>query len=136
MTFNDINFNPAPRDLRVFSLLWLVAFGLLGGLHAWRGGEWAPVIWGVAGVGGGAGLLLPRVMKPVYVGWMVAAFPIGWTISLALLALVYYFVFTPLALVFRLIGRDALGRRFDREAESYWVRRPPAPGLERYFKQF
>lgn len=136
MRFKEINFNPGTRELRIFALLWLAGFGAAGALVAWRGGTWAPVVWGAAIAGGVVGALAPRALRPVYVAWMVAAFPLGWTVSLVLLALVYYAVFTPLALIFRLLRRDVLGRTFDRQAESYWVRRPPAPGLERYFKQF
>jgi hypothetical protein len=37
-------------------------------------------------------------------------------------------VFTPVGFVMRLAGRDALSRRFERAAPSYWVRRePPGP---------
>ena len=136
MTFREINFNPDDRELRIFSVLWLVGFGLFGALLAWRGGTWAPAVWGLAVVGCLVGLLLPRAMKPVYVAWMVAAFPIGWTVSLVLLAFVYYVVFTAFGLVFRAIGRDPLGRSFDRKATTYWLPRPQPETIERYFKQF
>ncbi len=136
MTFKDINFNPDDRELRIFSLIWLAGFGLFGALVWWRGGTWAPVLWGIAVLGCALGLVAPRAMKPVYVAWMVAAFPIGWTVSLALLGIVYYVVFTGFGLVFRAIGRDPLGRSFDRTAPTYWVPHRAADGLERYFKQF
>jgi len=136
MTFKDINFNPDQRELRIFSILWLVGFGVFGAVVAWRGGTWAPVVLGVAVVGCVVGLIAPRAVKPVYVVWMVAAFPIGWTVSLVLLALVYYVLFTGFGLVFRIIGRDPLGRSFDRAASSYWVPRRQVEGMERYFKQF
>ena len=35
---------------------------------------------------------------------MVLAFPIGWTISLVLLGLIYYGLFLPIGLAFRLVG--------------------------------
>ncbi len=136
MDFKDINFHPTDRDLRIFSLIWLVGFGLFGALVMWRGGTWAPIVWGVAAVGCALGLVAPRAMKPIYVGWMVAAFPIGWTVSLVLLAIVYYVVFTAFGLVFKAFGRDALGRSFDRGAATYWVPRRQPEGVERYFKQF
>jgi hypothetical protein len=136
MNFTDINFNPDDRELRVFSLIWLVGFGLFGALVAWRGGTWAPIVWGVAVAGCALGLVAPRAMKPIYVAWMVAAFPIGWTVSFVLLALVYYVVFTGFSLVFKVIGRDVLGRSFDRQASTYWVPRQQPEGMERYFKQF
>jgi hypothetical protein len=68
-------------------------------------------------------------------GWMVAVFPIGWTVSQLLLIIIFFVIFTAVAVVFRLIGRDALHRTFDRSAESYWIRRPMAPGVEQYFRQ-
>ena len=48
----------------------------------------------------------------MFLGWMYAAFPIGWTISHLLLLAVYYFVLTPVGLALRLTGRDPvdLGR--------------------------
>jgi hypothetical protein len=149
MTFRDINFHPSDRDLRVFAALWLAGFGLLGLLTAWRGGAlssgvamgWhAPwttpiVIWSVAAIGSALGAIWPAGLRPIYVGWMVAVFPIGWTVSQLLLIIIFFVIFTAVAVVFRLIGRDALHRTFDRSAESYWIRRPMAPGVEQYFRQ-
>jgi hypothetical protein len=137
MTFSDINFHPDDHELRVFSAIWLVGFAVFGIVAAWRGGAfsagiplgwhapWRPalVFWGLALIGAAVGLAAPRAMRPVFVAWMVAAFPIGWTVSLLLLALVYYVVFTGFGLLFRAMRRDALGRCFDRTASSYWVPR-------------
>jgi hypothetical protein len=67
---------------------------------------------------------------------MAVGFPIGWTMSHLLLAVTYFGVLTPVALFFRLVGRDALCRRFDRAASSYWTARPLPPDVDRYFKQF
>ncbi len=150
MTFREINFHPTDHELRVFSWLWLAGFGLFGVLVAWRAGGFSSGIalgwhtpwraalgvWGLALLGSALGLAWPRGIRPIYVAWMVAAYPIGWTVSLVLLALVYYVVFTTFGLVFRAFGRDTLGRKFDKRAETYWVRRVPAGGIERYFKQF
>ena len=41
---------------------------------------------------------------------MVLAFPIGWTVSQVMLAMMFFGLFTPIGLVFRLIGRDPLHR--------------------------
>ena len=70
----------------------------------------ALVLAGLALVVGLLGLVAPRLIRPIYVGWMIAAFPIGWVMSHVVQALILYGLFTPVALVFRLIGRDALYR--------------------------
>jgi hypothetical protein len=62
--------------------------------------------------------------------------PIGWAVSFILLAAFYFLLLTPLGLFFRLIGRDTLGRKFDPDAESYWLTRQPPKNLDRYFHQF
>jgi hypothetical protein len=41
------------------------------------------------------------------------------------LGALYFLIFTPVALVMRAAGRDALCRRFEPEARSYWIERPP-----------
>ena len=66
---------------------------------------------------------------------MIAAFPIGWTVSQFMLLVLFYVVFTPVALVFRLMRRDALGLR-RRDAASYWAVKPGAARAEDYFRQF
>jgi DMSO reductase anchor subunit len=136
MTFKDINFSPDDRELRIFSLIWLAGFGVAGAVVAWRGAGWAPALWSIAAAGCAIGLVAPRAMKPVYIAWMVAAFPIGYTVSVVLLVVLYYGVFTAFALAFKAIGRDPLGRSFDDTASTYWVPHRQPEGVERYFKQF
>jgi hypothetical protein len=67
---------------------------------------------------------------------MLAALPIGWTISHLVLGAVYYLVLTPIGLVMRLLGRDPMQRRFDRSAKSYWIERTPRTDPSRHFRQF
>ena len=82
------------------------------------------------------GLARPAAIRPVFVGWMVLAFPIGWAVSNLLLAAVFYGLFTPLAVLFRLLGRDALALRARPGAATYWVPRPAPADVRRYFRQF
>ena len=41
------------------------------------------------------------------------------------MALLFYGLVTPVALLLRAFGRDPLRLRFDPGADSYWIRRPP-----------
>jgi hypothetical protein len=148
MALIEINWNPDRKQLRSFAILWLVFFAFAGGLVAWRAGllggaappgaNWTtPVIlWGLAVVVSTVGLAFPAAIKPVYQLWMGASFPIGWTVSHILLGVTYFGLFTLVAVIFRLMGRDALTRRLDRGAATYWVRRSAPADVARYFKQF
>jgi hypothetical protein len=87
---------------------------------------------------GPIGLTRPEWVRPIFVAWMALAFPIGWTVSRAVLALVYYGLFTPLGLVFRLLGRDPLRRTRTPASglSSYWSRKPGVSDPVRYLQQF
>lgn len=138
MRWSDIPFSPPPRTLRQFAGLWLLVFG---GIAAWQGlvrgrPAVAAVVGTLAVAVGVAGLISPRLVRPVFVGWMVLAFPIGWTVSLLLLGLVYFGIVFPIGLAFRLVGRDALGLRPRPDLSTYWTPRPAPADVRRYFRQF
>ncbi len=133
----EINRNPSRRELFWFGIL-LAVFVALAGLilrlrfDLPRAGEF---VWGV-----GAGLLFVYLIAPpsrklIYLAWMYAVFPIGWAVSHLLLALIYYLVLTPIGLLMRVLGHDAMKQKFDRQAPTYWEQHRPAE-RERYFRQF
>src|SRR5579875_2933543 len=112
MRWSDIPFAPDSRTLRQFAALWVAFFG---GIAAWqglvRGRVGLALAMAALAIVGGLGLIRPRLIRPVFVSWMVLAFPIGWAVSLLTLGLVYYGLFLPIGLAFRLAGRDALQLR-------------------------
>jgi hypothetical protein len=122
--------------LRQFAALWLV---LLGGAALWRwlalGETRTAIVLGVLSLTVGvAGLIVPAVVRPLFVGLTVVTFPIGWVVSRAIVVALFAVIVTPLALVFRLTGRDALHLR-RKNRDSYWAPKPPPRGLESYFRQ-
>ena len=138
MAVLDIKWNPTRRELRQFGGLCLVFFGLIAAYAYYRhdASTVASVLAGLAVVLGTLGLLAPSALKPVFVGWMIAAFPIGWTISHLLLGSLYYLVLTPIGLILRLVGYDPMHREFDAKADTYWVEREQVQDVGRYFRQF
>jgi len=55
--------------------------------------------------------------------WMKVGTVMGWFNTRVLLTAVFFVVLTPVSLLLRLIGRDPLKRRFDRQATSYWEKK-------------
>ncbi len=135
-----LDLNPEPQQLRVFGWIGLVAFPLAGALmHFYQG--WIPqwAFWVLLGLGAACGLLAlaqPKLLKPLFIGMTLIAYPIGLVISTVLIGLIYYGLFTPVGLLFKLMGRDMLHRKLDRNAASYWVerkeQRTPASYLRMY----
>jgi hypothetical protein len=53
------------------------------------------------------------------------------------MGLVFYTTVTPIGLARRLLGKDPLRRRFDRDAVTYWIERdPPGPAPDTMTRQF
>ena len=131
-------FNSADRVRQLSGALLPALFAVAGG-SVLRGVERvtvAELLWGVGGLAAVLVWIAPAAGKRLYVGWMLAAQPIGWTISRLVLAAVYYLVLTPIGLLMRLLGRDPMQRRFDGAATSYWVRKPAETDSSRHFRQF
>src|SRR6185312_14759421 len=137
MALVEINWNPDEKELRTFGLVCLVGFAVIGSIVAWRSGAFGtpfgwhkpwelPILLSAAGVALAIiGALRPVALRWVYMTWMAMAYPIGWTVSHVLLAIVYFGVFSFVGVVFRIVGYDPLQRRFDREARTYGVQRGP-----------
>jgi hypothetical protein len=125
------------RTLRQFGGFWFLFFGALASWQWFVRGHQALalVLIGVGAVIGSLGLLRPEAMRPLFAGLVVLTFPIGWVVSHLLLAILLYGIFTPVAVFFRLIGRDALSVRPHGERETYWVRKPTASDVRSYLRQ-
>jgi hypothetical protein len=138
MTWQDIPWQPSRSMLRQFAGLWLAFFALTACWQGWMHERWtlALVCALLAATVGPLGLLRPTAVRPIFVGWMVLAFPIGWLVARIILTALFFGLFTPIAWVFRLAGRDVLQRRLQPELKSYWTTRAEVSDVRRYFRQF
>lgn len=130
-----INTNPDTRQLRQFGLLCVVLLPVI----TWVWGGSSSTILTVASVGAGLGLLgifAPRVLKPVFIGLVFVSFPIGMIIGELILLMIFVGVFLPMAVLFRMIGRDVLHRRMSAESKTFWVPRNSPSNVRRYFQQY
>lgn len=137
MRWSEIPWHPPKSTLRWFAGIWLVWFLGLGWL-VWpidehHGAAIASIVCGLlVGLGG---LAQPGAIRLVFACAMAASFPIGWLMSWLLLGIVYYCLFTPLGLFFRLIGRDALALRLRPDISSYWTPKSEPADIRQYFRQ-
>jgi hypothetical protein len=123
--------------MRQFAVLWLAFFC---GLAAWQltlERPWQASHLAALGLGGGlTGLIKPALLRPIYTGWMVLVFPLNWAVSHLLLGLLFFGMITPLAIAFRLVGRDALQRRRMLHCASYWQGKATVTNVRSYYRPF
>ena len=133
-----VDWNPSRRDVKVFSLLFVAFFGLIGyWVYRWTGATTpAAVTFSIGALIGIGGFFVPEAMRYIYIGWMAAVLPIGFVVSHVILAVIFYGVVTPVGLLMRLVGHDPMHRKFDTAAKSYWIPRDEQRSPKQYFRQF
>ena len=125
------------RDLRKFGLLVGGVFALLGLLFLWRHKTHWPFFLWPGGVLIAAGIIVPRALKWIYIGWMSLALVLGFVMAHVILTLFFFLIITPIGLVARLFGQDFLRLKLDRASKSYWIpREKKASTPEDYERQF
>jgi hypothetical protein len=138
MNWADIDWNPSSRILRQFAAAWLLVLGAVG-INQWllRGNpRIGIVLLATAFAVGTIGLLRPPSIRPLFVACTLATFPIGWFVSQLMLLTLFAFVITPVALLFKISGRDRLWRKCTPERPTYWKPKTPIRDVRRYLRQY
>ena len=133
--FVRIDWNPPDKQLRQFGYASLVAFPLLAWLWTRSFGTAFAIAVVVGLAFAVAAIFHPKSLKWIFVALCVVFWPIGVVVGEILFALVYFLVITPVALWFKIIGRDALAMRIDKNAETYWQPRKQTKDPKSYFRQ-
>ena len=143
MKLIDINRDPTNRQLRQFGVTALIFLPLIGWVATGKPRTGEAVNFPLLGSLAAAGLLLavlgflkPKLLQPLFVGASLLTLPIGLVVGEAVLLVIFFGLFAPMGLLFRLIGRDALQRRLDRGAKTYWQRKRQPASAARYYQQF
>jgi hypothetical protein len=115
-----------------FLLATMAAWQFLTGRNVATAGTYAAAAMFV----GAIGIAKPRWLAPIFTCWMFLTYPLAWLVSNLTLAIIFYGLLTPLAALFRLLGRDALDRSLKGDQDSYWQVKESAELPERYLRQY
>lgn len=135
MTLFKINRSPSIRQLRQFGLICTIALPLLG----WFAHATAEQLLGLTLIGTAVASLVwiwPAAIRPVFVTLTMLTAPIGMILAELSLLAIYIGVFLPIGIVFRLMGRNALQLKLDRQAKSYWQDKSEPKDTASYYRKF
>lgn len=122
---------------RSFGLVFTVVFCVAGLFPLYRGGpirQWALMVAGVFLL---AALAHPRILSPLNRVWMRFGLLLHKITNPIILGAIFYLVFTPMALLLRMLGKDLLRLKMEPGSKTYWiVRQPPGPAPESMSNQF
>src|SRR5262245_60467231 len=106
-----------------FGLLFAAVFALLAAYLGWHGYVWwmAPLM--LAPVFSVLALMRPLVLAPLNRVWTKAGLLLGAVVAPIVMAVIYFIVVTPTAILARLAGKDFLRLRREPTAATYWLSR-------------
>ena len=134
MKLIEVNWHPTNRQLRQFGVICLFALPFVAWL--WNGSATTIGILAVlGGILAGLGVALPVFIKPVFLAMMLVAAPVGMAVGELSMLFIYYGLFVPIGLAFRLLRRDGLQMNLDPDAESYWQTVEKPHGVASYYRQ-
>ena len=137
MAVIKLNRNPPDRELRQFAVIFFL-FSLVVATIAYFADS-TNVAAGALTIGvliGAIGYTRVAFVRPIYLGWMYAAYPIGWVVSHTILAIVFYLLVTPVGWLMKLFRYDPLERQFESSAKTYWTPIEARVDKTSYFRQF
>ena len=139
MALVSLNLKPSKKQLRDFGLIALCMCNVVGLLLLWAA-KISPkeliVLFLIGVTVFGLSRLSTTFIKPVYLALTILTFPVGWAVSHLIMAVFYYAIITPIALLFKVLGRDLLCRKYDPQADSYWIAYKRKRSNKDYFHQF
>ena len=69
------------------------------------------------------GLLNSKILTPLNKSWIKFGELLGRIIAPIVMGLVYFIILTPISLLVRLLGKDLIGMKFDKNLKTYWIKR-------------
>ena len=120
--------HPKIKDLKTFALIWSLLFLIVGIYPLFTGNGvrlWAMVL-----------MLLfiliafsnPSLLNSFYKIWIKIGEFIGNIISKVIMVVLFYGLFTPIAFILKLLNKDLLKKKLDKNRSSYWIKRETQPG--------
>ena len=125
------------KNLRVFGVGVFVILNVIWALRFFvfhHGNTW--LLLAVAAFFLVTGLFLHPVLKPIYQGWTWIAHKIGWFNTRLLLGMIFYLMFTPIAILAKILGKDFMKEKLDSSRNSYWLNYDREFDLKNYEKEF
>lgn len=121
MILNEIKqIDSSNEALKKFGITMAVVFAALGLVLYYYGKEYYFYFLSAAAFFGAFGLALPKILLPFHKIWMSLAVVLGFIMTRLILSVLFYLVFTPMSLIAKLVGKEFLDEKIDKNASTYW----------------
>ena len=107
---------------RSFGLLFFIVFLIIGLWPLKNGLELNYIFIGISIIFLILGLMNSKILTPFNKIWVKFGELLGRIIAPIVMAIIYFFILTPISLILRIFGKDLLNLKFSKE-KSYWTKR-------------
>ena len=114
------------KEWRKFAFGVGVILLIIGTVQILLGKTHYPYFYGLSVLVVLAGIVTPVLIRPIFIIFSYIGFGIGWFMTRLILSLLYYLVFTPIAIIRKLVGKSFLDLKFDKSLETYWIAKVPS----------
>jgi predicted ferric reductase len=67
------------------------------------------------------GLINSKLLSPLNILWFKFGIMLGAIVAPVVMGIVFFVVVTPTGITMKLLGKDLLGKKYNKKKESYWV---------------
>ena len=126
----------SPKSLKKFGITIFICLFLIGLTLLFRHKPAFKILLFIGSLFLAFSLTLPRALKPVYQTWMLLAFCLGWINTRVILCVLFYLLMSPIGLMAKVFGKDFLNLRWEKDKETYWIKRNTRESADSYERMF
>ncbi len=114
------NIESGEKELKKFGLTIGIFLILLGFLFFYLNKSYYLYFLSSGSLFAALGLALPKILLPFQKVWMSIAVILGFFMTRLILSVLFYIVFTPMSFIAKLVGKNFLDEKIEKNAKSYW----------------
>ena len=118
---------------RSFGILFFIVFSIISIWPILSGGElrlWSFIVAIIFLI---MGITKSRFLTPFNIAWIKFGELLGVIISPLIMGLVYFLVVLPIGILMRVLGKDLLSLKFNKNIETYWNKKEVKTNFNKQF---
>jgi nitrate reductase NapE component len=118
---------------RSFGILFFIVFSIISIWPILSGGElrlWSFIVAIIFLI---MGITKSRFLTPFNIAWIKFGELLGVIISPLIMGLVYFLVVLPIGILMRVLGKDLLSLKFNKNIETYWNKKEAKTDFNKQF---
>ena len=118
---------------RSFGILFFIVFSIISIWPILSGGElrlWSFILAIIFLI---MGITKSRFLTPLNIAWIKFGELLGVIISPLIMGLVYFLVVLPIGILMRVLGKDLLSLKFNKNIETYWNKKELKTNFNKQF---